>query len=172
MIESKPKQVVLRVKEKLPTGSGGAIPYNDFKVIHTWKEVFNRHTGKWEYEQGDTTLEEDSKLRLALNVEWVKERPEKEKIPKQPDFKFDYWGHLIHNSIRKFNERNKDSDRCRKLVYDLRHGEADHNALKKRMRAAAKAAGKPEDEWDDEWCKVKKLSCIHVWTQRLILLES
>lgn len=42
--------------------------------------------------------------------------------------KFPFWGHLIYNSIKEFNASSP--DRCRKLVYDLRHGEADHNAWK------------------------------------------
>lgn len=142
------------------------VPYNYFKVITHTRIYFDKTTGQVKYkEEKDKFLEAESKRRLGLNVEWLNEKPGatrqlgEEKI-RELHLKFPYWGHLIHNSIQDFNKKYK--DKCRKLVYDLRHGEADHNAWKKRMRAAAKAAGKPENQWDDEWCKVEKLSCIHV----------
>lgn len=118
--------------------------YNEFHV-HTHTRTFDKSTRTWLYKhEEDASLKGDSKLCLGLNKEWLKREPEeesglgKERI-RELHLKFPYWGHLIYTSIQEFNEKNKNSGRCRKLVYDLRHGEADHNALKKMMKAARKA---------------------------------
>lgn len=176
MTDNKPgfERITFRVAGELTLGSGKSLPkvrYNDFEV-HTGTKVFNTGTGEWEYEK-DATLEEDSRIRLALNKEWVKQRPDQipkqrpEQIPKQLDVKFDYWGFLIYKSIQDFNNRNPvrkgEPVNYRKLVYAYRHAQADHNALKTMMR---------EDGNLKAWTKVKKLACIRVETEKLTLLGS
>lgn len=131
-------------------------PYNKFSIHSTITETLTA-SGKTEKEEGDRTLKYPK--TLGLNPVWLHTRRApvdqavsealKATIRSLHTPKFPYWGHLIDNSIKEFNASNP--NRCRKLVYDLRHGEADHNAWKKRFT-------------QKQWSKVKRnppYSCIN-----------
>lgn len=116
------------VKLKGPPGK----PYNSFSIQY----ARIHGPGKAKASESDRTLVHPG--LLGLNVAWLHNRcppvdqtdceEQKAKIRKL-HLNFPYWGHLIYNSIQKFNASSP--SRYRKLVYDLRHGEADHNAWKR-----------------------------------------
>jgi hypothetical protein len=84
-------------------------PYNQFKV---------KPDGK-----GNMTLADP--YCLGLNKAWL--QPPKTATAQEKK-EFPYWGHEIYKHIKDFNASS--SDKRRVFVYDLRHGEADHNRWK------------------------------------------
>lgn len=127
-------------------------PYNKFSLQYTVTETLTalRETKR---KEGDRTLAEPK--ALGLNPAWLHTRrapvdqavneAHKMRIRSLHTPNFPYWGHLIHKSIQQFNASSP--NRCRKLVYDLRHGEADHNAWKKLLI---------ERNQVEKWTKVDK----------------
>lgn len=122
-------------------------PYNRFEVQYTVTETADGPgKTKYVYSGGSLVCPE----LLGLNKDWLHNHSapldqaasQEEKLRiRELYLKFPYWGHLIDNSIQKFNAAN--TRRCRKLVYDLRHGEVDHNAWKSVFKKA-------------EWTEVKR----------------
>ena len=135
-------KVIKNVALKGGVTQGGSIkPYNRFKIEYTITKCRDA-TGAVKTKASERALDRQSAQCLGLNVELLrnppaieaaseKQRKEEEKEIRQLHIAFPYWGQLIYQSIQKFNENNLDTGKCRKLVYDLRHGEADHNAWKK-----------------------------------------
>lgn len=109
-------------------------PYNKFQIQYAVTETVDA-TGDAKKDESDRTLVHPS--FLGLNPDWLRtkyapvhralNRERKAEI-RELHLKSPYWGHLIYNSVQQFNASN--IRRSRKLVYDLRHGEADHNAWK------------------------------------------
>lgn len=109
-------------------------PYNEFQIQYIVTETVDA-SGESKKQESDRTLV--CTERLGLNLDWlhsdcapVDQTPNRKRKAeiRELHVNFPYWGHLIYNSIQEFNASN--TRRCRKLVYDLRHGEADHNAWK------------------------------------------
>lgn len=107
-------------------------PYNSFQIRRTVKRILNA-AGVVQEETTKTLVDKES---MGLNGALVR-RPcllcklrHKKAIANKPSSSFKLCGHRITKSIRDFNKANKDNGICRKLVYDLRHGQADHNEWK------------------------------------------
>ncbi|KAJ0117516.1 hypothetical protein J7T55_003933 [Diaporthe amygdali] len=108
-------------------------PYNSFQIRRTFKRILNA-AGIVQEETTKTLVDKES---MGLNGALVR-KPcllcklrLKKAIANKPSSSFKLCGHQITKSIRDFNNANKDNGKCQKLVYVLRHGEADHNVWKK-----------------------------------------
>lgn len=107
---------------------------NVVTLIGPSSRPFNRFKVKYAANGDKTLLYPDT---LGLNRDWLHydrapvglaaTQEEKENLKKMHK-DFPYWGHLIHKHIKEFNA--KSHGRRRMLVYDLRHGKADHNEWK------------------------------------------
>lgn len=129
----------------VPGGQGNATYYNCFEV-HTIT-TFTQKPGEKKEKKTQRRLRNDSKMRLGLNKAWVQVPPPEKNSPiRELRYKFPYWGHVISQSIQDFNDANRlgeeKSNIRRKLVYDFRHGQADHNKWKDLLG-------------EDEWAKVR-----------------
>ncbi|KAG6354922.1 hypothetical protein INS49_004003 [Diaporthe citri] len=143
--------VVHGVQLKGPRSKHKNEPYNLFSIQYPVTETLNA-SGEKKRDEGERTLVNPEPL--GLNPAWLHTRralldratseAQKATIRSLHTPKFPYWGHLIYNSIQEFNASN--THRCRKLVYDLRHGEADHNVWKNVFKKIGKDlwAKKPE----------------------------
>lgn len=127
--------VVHGIRLKGPWTKQKIEPYNKFSIQFTVTKTRIDSENVKTKESDRTLLKPEL---LGLNPVWLHTRrapvdqvtTEDQKVAlRKLHLKFPYWGHLIYNSIKKFNASSP--HRCRKFVYDLRHGEADHNAWKK-----------------------------------------
>ncbi|KAI3393609.1 hypothetical protein diail_3913, partial [Diaporthe ilicicola] len=97
----------------------------ELKCVDASRRPYNKFQIKDKPEKEEDKILAHPKL-MGLNVDLLRDCRRCQ--PPRPPLKAAYCGHFIGDSIRSFNETHK--TRCRKLVYDLRHGEADHNAWK------------------------------------------
>lgn len=126
--------VNMGVQLKGPRSKHRIDPYNMF-TIHYTVTTTTVNSKELKREEGERTL--SNPWLLGLNPAWLSRRaPDSRAANKSQKAtirsfipNFPYWGYLIDHSIQEFNASSP--HRCRKLVYDLRHGEADHNAWKK-----------------------------------------
>lgn len=161
MPETTKKSVKVGVELKGPQSGQKNEPYNKFLIQYTRTETLIA-LGNVKKTEGDRTLADPDSLGLnpALLSRCAPLNQADSKTPKATirDLppKFPYWGHLIYNSIKEFNASSP--NRCRKLVYDLRHGEADHNAWKKLFI---------EQNQEAQWTTVNKCTMYLVKVQEL-----
>ncbi|KAI7775593.1 hypothetical protein LA080_006556 [Diaporthe eres] len=137
--------VVADIELKGPRCRNNNEPYNKFSIKYPVTKTLSA-SGEKKRDEERTLAQPKS---LGLNPFWIHTRrvlvdqgtskAQKATIRSLHTPEFPYWGHLIYNSIKEFNASSP--NRCRKLVYDLRHGQADHNAWRKLFK-------------NDEWSKV------------------